>query len=85
MVRGMVPKERMLEWCVDDGWEPLCEFLGKEVPDEEFPNVNTAAGFADHEKELVQRWISGALKNLAMVVGTVVAVGVGVVYAYRRG
>lgn len=25
MVRGMVPKDNLLEWCVEDGWEPLCE------------------------------------------------------------
>jgi hypothetical protein len=24
MVRGMVPKENLLEWSVEDGWEPLC-------------------------------------------------------------
>jgi hypothetical protein len=82
MVRGMVPKERMLEWCVEDGWEPLCEFLGKEVPDEEFPKVNTGAGFDGQEKKLIKRWMTGALKNLALVVGSVGAVGVGVAYAY---
>lgn len=25
MVRGMVPKEKLLEWSVEDGWEPLCK------------------------------------------------------------
>lgn len=25
MVRGMVPKENLLEWTVEDGWEPLCK------------------------------------------------------------
>lgn len=25
MIRGLVPKERLLEWSVEDGWEPLCE------------------------------------------------------------
>jgi len=25
MIRGLVPKERLLEWSVDDGWEPLCK------------------------------------------------------------
>lgn len=25
MVRGLVPKENLLEWCVEDGWEPLCK------------------------------------------------------------
>lgn len=25
MIRGLVPKDRLLEWSVEDGWEPLCE------------------------------------------------------------
>lgn len=25
MVRGMVPKDNLLEWSVEDGWEPLCK------------------------------------------------------------
>jgi hypothetical protein len=25
MVRGLVPKENLLEWSVEDGWEPLCK------------------------------------------------------------
>lgn len=33
MIRGLVPKERFLEYYVSEGWEPLCEFLGKEVPE----------------------------------------------------
>ncbi|KAI4136802.1 MAG: hypothetical protein L6R39_007606 [Caloplaca ligustica] len=36
-VRRAVPKERLLEYDVKEGWEPLCRFLGKEVPAEEFP------------------------------------------------
>nr|POE94630.1 hypothetical protein CFP56_16867 [Quercus suber] len=43
MVRGSVPADRLLEWKVQDGWEPLCTFLGKPVPDMEFPNGNTPA------------------------------------------
>jgi hypothetical protein len=25
MIRGMVPKDHLLEWAVEDGWEPLCK------------------------------------------------------------
>jgi hypothetical protein len=31
MIRGLVGRERLLEWTVEDGWEPLCEFLGKPI------------------------------------------------------
>jgi hypothetical protein len=40
MVRRMVPKEQLLEYRLGEGWGPLCEFLGKPVPDGPFPRVN---------------------------------------------
>ena len=39
-VRAGVPEERLLEWTVSDGWEPICERLGVAVPDEPFPVTN---------------------------------------------
>ncbi|KAI1121728.1 hypothetical protein F5Y10DRAFT_288168 [Nemania abortiva] len=39
-VRKMVSPERRLEYKLSDGWEPLCSFLGKEVPDVQFPRLN---------------------------------------------
>jgi Sulfotransferase domain len=30
----------VLELKSEDGWEPLCKFLGKDVPDEPYPYVN---------------------------------------------
>ncbi|HEX5224455.1 MAG TPA: sulfotransferase [Solirubrobacteraceae bacterium] len=42
-VRAGVPAERLLEWTVADGWEPICARLGVEVPDEPFPLTNTTA------------------------------------------
>ena len=40
LVRSVVPSEKLLEFNVREGWEPLCSFLGKPVPDVPFPNVN---------------------------------------------
>ena len=39
-VESVVPKEDLLIWNVKDGWEPLCSFLGKEIPDEPIPHDN---------------------------------------------
>jgi len=50
-VRRMVPKDRLLEFRLADGWAPLCTFLGKEVPEVEFPCVNEAAAFKEMERE----------------------------------
>ena len=35
-----VPPERLLIYSVKQGWEPLCDFLGVDVPDEPFPHIN---------------------------------------------
>jgi hypothetical protein len=40
-VRAAVPRERLLEWQVVDGWGPLCEGLRVPIPDLPFPHVNT--------------------------------------------
>ncbi|KAJ6595806.1 P-loop containing nucleoside triphosphate hydrolase protein [Mycena vulgaris] len=39
-VRRLTPKDRILEFEVKEGWEPLTGFLGKEVPQTVFPRIN---------------------------------------------
>ena len=46
-VEREVPADRLLVWAPGDGWDPLCDFLGVEVPDEPLPNVNDAAAFKE--------------------------------------
>jgi hypothetical protein len=41
-VKAAVPAERLLVFDVREGWEPLCNFLDVPVPDEPFPNTNSA-------------------------------------------
>lgn len=86
MIRGLVPPERLLEWNVQEGWEPLCKFLDKEVPDEPFPHVNTKdKGWKDREAQLMGGMVVPAMRNAAML--TIVVLGglsaAGVAY-YRR-
>lgn len=40
-VRQSVPPERLLEFRSEDGWLPLCKFLDKPVPSEEYPRINS--------------------------------------------
>jgi len=42
-VKRRVPGDRLLVYDVKAGWEPLCQFLGVEVPDEPFPRTNDTA------------------------------------------
>lgn len=44
-VRAEVSSGRLIDWRVDDGWEPLCAGLGLPVPDEPFPHLNSTADF----------------------------------------
>ncbi|MGI9532970.1 sulfotransferase family protein [Lutimonas sp.] len=39
-VKSQVPPNKLLIFSVDQGWGPLCTFLEKEVPNEDFPRVN---------------------------------------------
>ena len=41
-VRRRVPPERLLVFDVREGWAPLCDFFGVEVPDVPFPRLNEA-------------------------------------------
>jgi hypothetical protein len=49
-VRRDAPKHRFLEWSPGDGWQPLCDALGLEAPDEPFPHANSREAFlAGHD------------------------------------
>lgn len=51
-VREKVPAEQLLDYKLSDGWEPLCRFLGKQVPAEPFPFVNDSAEYKARSKRL---------------------------------
>lgn len=40
-VRERIPRERLVEWQPEDGWQLLCAVLGVPDPDEPFPVTNT--------------------------------------------
>ena len=54
-VRESVPAGRLLVFRAEEGWGPLCAFLGVPVPETPYPWDNTAAGFQDR----VRRRLSG--------------------------
>ena len=57
-VKRVVPAERLLVWEVGEGWGPLCEFLGVDVPAEPLPHANDRDTF-------LERVIDGAMGALA--------------------
>ena len=44
-IRKCVPTERLLDYRLEDGWEPLCKFLERKIPDKPFPRVNESGEF----------------------------------------
>lgn len=44
-VRRAIPSNRLLEFNVSEGWEPLCKFLNLPVPETAFPRVNSTDEF----------------------------------------
>ncbi|KAF5238373.1 hypothetical protein FANTH_10320 [Fusarium anthophilum] len=75
MIRGLVPKEKLLELIVEDEWEPLCKFLDKAIPDEPFPHVNKASGWETHEAEVPKRYLMSALPTLTGLSAIGIATG----------
>ncbi|KAI8244004.1 hypothetical protein K4K57_012829 [Colletotrichum sp. SAR 10_99] len=82
-VRASVPKERLLEFNLKEGWEPLCKFLGKEVPEGvAFPVANKRQEHLDRVRTRQNRFFKlaifvGLRKTLPWVLGVgAVAAGV---------
>ena len=76
-VRRIVPKERLLEYKLGDGWEPLCEFLGKPIPDVPFPRVNDQDQMNELLRIIAVRSMRNGLFNVGKYVAPVVALGLG--------
>ena len=74
-IRATVPKERMLEYQLGSGWEPLCKFLGKEVPSVPFPHRNEAATLENAFSAVIAKAFKNSLFNIAAVVGVGTAIG----------
>ncbi|KAB8270397.1 hypothetical protein BDV30DRAFT_229036 [Aspergillus minisclerotigenes] len=81
MVRKMVPRENLLEYQIEDGWEPLCKFLGKNIPSEvPFPNGNDTLETTNRIWALVNSECQRLLGILLRVLATLV-----LLYTLRAG
>jgi hypothetical protein len=76
-VRRRVPPERLLVFDAREGWAPLCDFLGVEVPDKPFPRLN--------EARKMRRRLLGLVVLAAVVPALAVLAGVAAtVFLIRR-
>ncbi|KAK3676117.1 hypothetical protein LTR78_003867 [Recurvomyces mirabilis] len=67
-VRDCVPREMLLEFKLEDGWEPLCAFLGKAVPGVPFPHENETKANKRSFVELGQLGMKRIASRLALIV-----------------
>jgi len=75
-VRAQVPPDRLLVYDVAEGWEPLCRFLGRPVPEGvDFPRLN--------DRRFFRRVMLG-LRVAEWAVPAALLVGVGVILAALR-
>ena len=49
-VIATVPENRLLVYKIGEGWSPLCQHLGVDVPGEAYPHSNTAVKFNEKSK-----------------------------------
>jgi hypothetical protein len=72
-VKAALPKERLLVFSADQGWEPLCKFLGVPIPAGKFPNVNDRAE--------IKKAIAGMTKGAYAILAGAALVAAAIVFA----
>lgn len=73
-IRKAAPKERLLEYKLGSGWEPLCEFLGKPIPDAEFPRLNESKLFEKMMDGVAMKCLERSLANVGIVLAALIIV-----------
>ncbi|WPH03826.1 Hypothetical protein R9X50_00670900 [Acrodontium crateriforme] len=81
-MREIAPKGQLLEFNVKQGWEPLCTFLGKPIPDVPFPNINDTNEFMSRIRKVKYIFPLLYLGNMLKYVGAP-ALAAGLAYMYR--
>ncbi|KZL83869.1 hypothetical protein CI238_06993 [Colletotrichum incanum] len=83
-VKALVPPERLLVLNLEKGfgWEEICKFLERDVPDEPYPRINAMADF-HVAAEMV---VSPAIKKTVRILSSsaVAIAGIGLWYWQRR-
>lgn len=84
MLQETVPTEKLLVYRMGEGWEPICEFLDKPVPDTEFPWINEAEALKAKVTERINAHMREAVKVVTPWVVGAIAVGFGLRMVAKR-
>ena len=81
-IKRLVPKDRLLEYNVKDGWGPLCRFLGHPLPEHKlFPKVNSEDDYVRGLEQYQQHMLKVAMRRLSLVLLPLIALVGGVLIA----
>lgn len=83
-VKRVTPPERLLLFQLDEGWGPLCEFLGKPVPDVPFPRINDTEAVNELVACYVAEGMRRGLLSIAKKAAPVVVLLLSIVAWYVR-
>ncbi len=75
-VKSAVPADRLLIFSVDQGWEPLCKFLGVPAPKDAFPNVN--------DRTAIKKVIAGMTRGAYIILGSAALAAAVLIYSVVR-
>lgn len=79
-IKRIVPADKLLVMNVKQGWDPLCKFLGEDVPSYPFPRRNDSATFQKNTVQL--NFLVGAAVKLKIAQYVLGAIGTVVLIYY---
>ena len=83
-LREIVPKEKLLEYKIGSGWEPLCDFLGQETPKVPFPKSNDTDGFVNRCRTRNRAQMMNVAFRYMIAGGAMVATALSAAMAFQQ-
>jgi len=84
MIREIVPPENLLEYRIGAGWDPLCRFLGNDIPNKPFPNPNDSDSFVDRCRTRNRNQMMNVVFRTLVVGIPFVATALSATFAYQQ-
>lgn len=83
-IRQLVSPDRLLEYSVKQGREPLCAFVDKPVPDTPFPRVNSTDEFLDHTSSMYNMGVWLFFKRILVLFVAPIGIAASAAYIVSR-
>ena len=74
-IMNAVPPKKLLVYNVKEGWDPLCKFLGMDVPDHPFPGKNNRLAKKEADRKI---FVSTAMEKVGKIIAFVLVITVAI-------